>query len=127
MTAWKPPGYNSASPYLVCTDAKATLEFLVAAFDAERLRYLVRPDGKVNHAEARIDDTVIMVSDEADTWLPVPAHVHIYVKDVDATYTRALKAGAISVMAPAKKDDGDQRGGVRDPGGTTWWIATQRG
>ncbi len=45
--------------------------------------------------------------------------------DVDATYARALEAGAVSVQAPVKKEDEDKRGGVKDAGGTTWWIATK--
>jgi len=56
---------------------------------------------------------------------PVPSHVHVYVIDVDATYTRALAAGATSVQEPAKKQDPDKRGGVKDAGATTWWIATK--
>jgi uncharacterized glyoxalase superfamily protein PhnB len=56
----------------------------------------------------------------------VPAHVHVYVPDVDATYAAALAAGATSVQTPdQRKDDEDKRGGVKDPGGTTWWIATR--
>jgi uncharacterized glyoxalase superfamily protein PhnB len=51
--------------------------------------------------------------------------VHVYVPAVDATYQRALAAGATSVQAPVKKDDEDKRGGVRGPGGVTWWIATR--
>jgi PhnB protein len=51
--------------------------------------------------------------------------VHVYVRDVDATYRRALEAGATSVQEPRKKDDEDKRGGVKDAGGTTWWIATK--
>jgi uncharacterized glyoxalase superfamily protein PhnB len=49
----------------------------------------------------------------------------VYVPDVDKTYQRALDAGAASVQAPVKKDDADKRGGVKDAGGTTWWIATK--
>jgi uncharacterized glyoxalase superfamily protein PhnB len=48
----------------------------------------------------------------------------IVVTDVDATYKRAIAAGAMSVQEPIKKDDEDKRGGVKDAGGTTWWIAT---
>jgi PhnB protein len=70
-------------------------------------------------------DTIVMVADGADGWLPVPAHVHVYVNDVDAVYTRALEAGAKSVQKPVKKEDEDKRGGVKDAGGTTWWIATK--
>jgi uncharacterized glyoxalase superfamily protein PhnB len=55
------------------------------------------------------------------------AHVHVYVPDVDASYARALRAGASTVQAPVKKQDPDKRGGVRDAGGTTWWIGTRVG
>jgi uncharacterized glyoxalase superfamily protein PhnB len=127
MPAWKPEGYNTASPYLIVSDAKATLAFIEAAFGAERLRCIVRPDGKIMHAEARIDDTVVMLADPAEGWPPVAAHVHIYVKDVDASYAIAIAAGARSVMVPVQKGDADKRGGVQDAGGTTWWIATQVG
>jgi uncharacterized glyoxalase superfamily protein PhnB len=51
--------------------------------------------------------------------------VHVYVSDVDAAYRRALAAGATSVQEPVKKEDEDKRGGVKDAGGTTWWIATR--
>ena len=77
------------------------------------------------HAEVRIDDTVVMIADAADGWPPVASHVHVYVPDVDATYKRALGAGATSVQEPVKKQDADKRGGVKDAGGTTWWIATK--
>jgi uncharacterized glyoxalase superfamily protein PhnB len=77
------------------------------------------------HAEVRIDDTVVMIADAAESWPPVPSHVHVYVADVDTTYRRALEAGATSVQEPAKKEDPDRRGGVKDAGGTTWWIGTK--
>jgi uncharacterized glyoxalase superfamily protein PhnB len=51
--------------------------------------------------------------------------VHIYVSDVEATYRRAIEQGAVSVQEPVKKEDADKRGGVKDAGGTTWWIATK--
>ena len=125
MTSWKPDGYTSAAPYLVVKDAKATLTFLKTAFGAVPLRCMPRPDGKITHAEASIDDTVVMLSDEMPGWPAVAAHVHIYVPDVDEAYRRALAAGGESVMEPLRKDDNDKRGGVKDAGGTTWWIATQ--
>lgn len=125
MPSWKPAGYPSASPYLIVSDAEATLRFLETVFSATRLRCMQRPDGRLMHAEARIDDTIIMLADPTGGWPPVAAHVHIYVSNVDATYMRALAAGATSVMQPAQKGDDDKRGGVKDAGGTTWWIATQ--
>ena len=128
MPDWKPKGYNSASPYLIVSDAKATLLFLQAVFGADTLRLIPRENGTLMHAEARIDDTVVMFADAVEGWPAVPGHVHVYVPDVDATYQRALAAGGNSVAEPAKKDsDEDRRCGVRDPGGTTWWLATQVG
>jgi len=76
----------------------------------------------------RLDDTVIMVADEVPpAWPAMPSSIHVYVADVDATYRKALDAGAVSVQEPVRKQDEDKRGGVRDAGGTTWWIATQVG
>ena len=84
--------------------------------------------GTVKHAEVRIDDTVIMVADPVlPGWPPVASHVHVYVRDVDATYRKALAAGGTSVQEPAQRGDDDKRGGIKDPGGTTWWIATRMG
>ena len=127
ISPWKPAGYNSVSPYLTVSDAKATLAFLEAVFGGKRRRCLFRPDGSLMHGEMLIDDTVVMLSEATSSWPAVPAHVHIYVDDVDATYLRALAAGGTSIMAPIQKDDEDKRGGVQDAGGTTWWIATQVG
>jgi PhnB protein len=124
-SSYKPEGYTSVSPYLIVDGAAATIEFLVRVFGARELRHFPAQGGKVMHAEVRIDDTVVMVADSAEGWPPVPAHVHVYVADVDDTYARALEAGATSVQEPVKKDDADKRGGVKDAGGTTWWIATK--
>jgi uncharacterized glyoxalase superfamily protein PhnB len=77
------------------------------------------------HAEVILDDTVIMVADGVEAWPPIQANVHVYVRDVDETYRRALEAGAESVQDPVKKEDEDKRGGVKDDGGTTWWISTK--
>lgn len=127
MTGWKPQGYNSVSPYLIVSDARATLEFLRAVFGADPLRLLARDDGTLRHAEARVGDTVVMVADAVEGWPAVAAHVHVYVPDVDVSYRLALAAGGTPVMEPAQKGDEDKRGGVQDPGGTTWWLATQVG
>lgn len=123
----KPDGYSSVSPYLIVNGAAGTIEFLSQVFDATELRRFPSDDGKVMHAEVRIDDTVLMIADGAEGWPPIPAHVHVYVADVDDTYRRALAAGAESVQEPAQKQDEDKRGGIKDAGGTTWWIATRVG
>lgn len=127
MSSHKPGGYTTVSPYLIVDGASRTMEFLVRVFDAVELRRFPDSTGKLMHAEVRVDDTVVMLADGGVGWPPIASQVHVYVPDVDATYTRALKAGATSVQEPVKKDDADKRGGVKDPGGTTWWIATKVG
>jgi len=123
--AYKPDNYNTVSPYLIVADAGRTIEFLKNVFGAIELRRFPDAAGKIMHAEVRIDDTVVMLADGAEGWPPIPSYVHIYVNDVDTIYKRALEAGAVSVQEPVKKDDEDKRGGVKDAGGTTWWIATK--
>lgn len=123
---YKPTDYSTVSPYLIVEGAAGTLEFLKRVFGAVELRLFPDERGKLVHAEVRIEDTVVMIADGAPpAWPAVPAHVHIYVRDVDATYRRALEAGATSVQEPVKKQDEDKRGGITDAGGTTWWIATR--
>ena len=125
-TAFRPDGYSAVSPYLVVNGANQTIEFLKSVFGAVELRRFPDNSGKVMHAEVRIDDSVIMIADSTDNWPAIPAFVHIYVADVDETYRRAIRAGAISVQEPVRKADEDKRGGVKDAGGTTWWIATNQ-
>lgn len=124
-STYKPDGYPTVSPYLVVDGADRTIQFLTNVFGASELRRFTDPQGQVIHAEVRLDDGVIMLGDKAEGWPTCPAHVHIYVPDVEVTYQKALDWGATSVQAPTKKDDEDKRGGVTDPGGTTWWIATK--
>ena len=122
----KPAGYSSVSPYLMVTDAQRVIDFLRQAFGATELRRFPLPDGSVMHAEVRIDDTVIMLADAGGEFPAFPAWLHVYVTDVDDTYRRALEAGGVPVQEPQLKEgDTDRRGGVQDPSGNTWWIATQ--
>jgi PhnB protein len=125
--SWKPPHYPSLAPYLAVDGAQRVIDFLRAAFDAVELRRHDAPNGKVMHAELRIDDTVVMLMDGAGDWPAFPVWLHLYVPDVDAAYQRALAAGGTSVQAPVQKGDPDKRCGVKDPAGNTWWIATQVG
>jgi len=122
---WKPTGYTSASPYLITENADEVVEFLEDVFAASVLRRFARPDGSIMHAEVRIDDTVVMLGQAGEAWPAVPSHVHVYVPEVDAVYQAALDRGGESVQAPTRGDDPDRRGGVRDPGGNTWWISTR--
>lgn len=122
----KPEGYSTVSPYLIAIGAQQVIDFLKKAFGARELRRYEMPDGSIMHAEVRIDDTVVMIGDAGKDWPAVPSHLHVYVDDVDEAYQRALRAGGVSVQPPERKgDDPDRRGGVKDPAGNTWWIATQ--
>jgi uncharacterized glyoxalase superfamily protein PhnB len=126
MNGWKPHGYNSVSPYLICENAAKVIDFIERGLGGEQLRRFDHPDGSIMHVEIRIDDTVVMIGGGATGMGATHAQIHMYVRDVDAVFARALEAGAISVQEPTRKrSDDDRRGGVRDSSGTTWWIATQ--
>ena len=118
----KPDGYPTLSPYLIVADPTAVLDFAAQVFGAERLRVIAHDDGRVVHAECRIDDSVLMMGGAPDA---VPAHLHLYLADADDAFDRALAAGAVEVQPMTEQGDGDRRGGVRDPSGTTWWISRQ--
>jgi uncharacterized glyoxalase superfamily protein PhnB len=124
---YKPQGYASVSAYVMADGAQRVIDFVKKAFDAKELRRYEGPSGSIMHAEVQIDDTVVMLSDGGGNFPAFPIWLHVYVPDVDATYRRALEAGGVSVQEPTKKDDPDRRGGVKDPAGNTWWIATQVG
>jgi len=124
---YKPDDYPTLSPYVTASDAQALVDFVLATFGAQVLRRFDRPDGTIQHAELRIDDSVVMLGQTVDGWPPVPAHLHVYVPDVDAPYSKALANGAESVQEPAQRGDPDRRSGVKDPVGNTWWISTQMG
>ena len=125
---WKPEGYPSISPYVMVQGGQRLIDFLAAAFGGIQLRRFDRSDGGVMHAEVRIDDSVIMLAEASEGWRAFPIWLHLYVPDVDATYRRAIQAGGMSVQEPQQKaGDPDRRGGVKDPAGNTWWIASQVG
>jgi uncharacterized glyoxalase superfamily protein PhnB len=119
---YKPAGYTSVAPYLIVTDADITLRFVEAAFGAQRLRITRREDGRLRHAEFRVDDTVLMLGEFPNA---AGAHVHVYVPDIDAAFARAVAAGGKAIH-PIALQDGDRRGGITDPSGTTWWLTQQQ-
>jgi PhnB protein len=125
-TTWKPENYNSVSVYLVADNAQRVIDFLKNTFDATDLRRFDAPDGKIMHAEVRLNDTVVMIAEAGGAYPAFPVWLHVYVPDAAATYKKALAAGGVSVQAPVHKPgDPDLRGGVKDPCGNTWWISTQ--
>lgn len=123
---WKPAAYTSVSPYLVVSGAQTVIDFVKAAFGAKELRRYDRPDGAIMHAEMRIDDSVLMLSDAAEGYPSFPSMVHVYVSDVDQVFEKALAAGASEIEAPRTHEgETDKRGMVADPCGNTWVLSTQ--
>ena len=122
-----PEGYHTVTPYLVVNGAGKTIEFLKKAFGAElAFEPMMRPDGQIMHADLKIGDSHVMISEAADQHPAMPCMVHLYVGDVDAAYKRAVAAGGTSTMEPTDMFYGDRGSGVKDPSGNHWYIATHK-
>ncbi len=119
-----PEGYRTVTPYLVVRGAAQLIDFLERAFDAQQTERMTNPDGTVGHAALRIGDSMVMMGEATATIAPMPAMIHLYVEDADATYRRAVEAGATPIRPLADQFYGDRSGGVKDPAGNQWWIAT---
>jgi PhnB protein len=119
-----PEGYRTVTPYLVVESATNVLEFVKQAFGAEEKFRMETPDGKIGHAEVQIGDSIVMMGDAGEENPAMPAMIHLYVDDCDATYERALAAGGTSEREPTDQFYGDRSAGVRDSTGNLWWIAT---
>lgn len=117
-----PEGYNALSPWLVTRSSAKLLVFLKAAFGAEELGRVPNADGSVERAEARIGDSVVLMFDAKDDWPETPAFIRLFVADADATYARALAAGAMPITPVTALSSGDRVGRVQDPLGNVWWI-----
>ena len=115
-----PEGWHTVTPRIVVHDAKQLVEFLKHVFGATGEYRQARP------SEIRIGDSVVMIS-EAGIHGPIGAFLYVYVSDTDATYQRALDAGARCLEEPSDMPYGDRRCIVEDKWGNTWQIATHRG
>lgn len=121
-----PPGSQSVVPYLVVERATELVEFVRRAFGAEELYRTTGPGGGF-YAEVRIGDARVMMGGTPGMTSPEsPAALHLYVPDADATYRRAVEAGASPIYPMMDQPYGDREGGVKDPFGNTWYIATHR-
>ena len=122
------PGLASITPYIVINRAAEFIEFLKAAFGGvERLR-VPTPDGKIMHAEVEIGNGAIEIGDANEQHPSSPTDIHLHVDDADATFARALEAGATSIYAPTDEHpSGERWGAVKDQFGNTWDIATPKG
>jgi uncharacterized glyoxalase superfamily protein PhnB len=114
--------YRTVTPYLVVSDADTELAFLKAAFGATEVECQRTPDNQVMHAEMKIGDSLVMLGQAGGRWTPRPAALYLWVDDVDATYARALHAGATSESEPEDKPYGHRNAGVIDQNGITWWM-----
>lgn len=127
-----PRGYHSLTPYMTVKDAKAAIDFYRRAFGAEKVLQLDMPDGSVAHAEVRIGDSIVMLSEESEQWgtkgpLTLggsPMFLMAYVSDVDAAFRRAIDAGATEVRPVADQFYGDRAGTLKDPFGHQWTLST---
>jgi PhnB protein len=127
-----PEGYHSVTPYLVVRGADRAIQFYEKAFGARELLRMPGPGGKVMHAEIKIGDSVVMLSDEfpergaqsPQALNGSPVSVFLYVESVDATFAAAVKAGARVEMPLMDMFWGDRFGKIVDPFGHKWGLAT---
>lgn len=117
----KPDGYTDVSPYLLVPDMQGAVRFLESVFGGTALRQMENADGIVSHAEVRIGDSIVMLG-RAET--PPGVLVHVYAKDPDEAHACALTAGATLLEAMEDRDDGERRGGFRDPWGISWFVSS---
>lgn len=127
-----PDGYPGATPYLCVHDGAAALDFYAKAFGATERMRMADPSGKIGHAEVKIGEAIIMLSDEFPE-MGVrsprsiggsPTAILLYFEDVDAIAKRAVDAGGKLVRPVENQFYGDRSGKLEDPFGHTWWIAT---
>ena len=120
-----PDGFHTVTPYLIVDGADKAIAFMKKAFGAEHTHEPTkRPDGKVMHATLKIGDSMVMISDSSEHAKAMPTMLYLYVPNVDASYQKALKAGASSVMEPADQFYGDRTGGVKDASCNSWFFGT---
>jgi PhnB protein len=117
-------GFHTITPYLFVAGASRLIEFLSKAFGGQEIFRKARPDGGIMHAEIRIGDSMLMLGEPGGAFGPMPTSIYFYVPDCDAVYQRALDAGGTSVFKMMSLPSGERYGGVKDPCGNIWWIAT---
>ena len=119
-----PKGLHNVNAYMHPLRAEPVIGFLKRAFSAQELAKYASPDGVVHHAEIQIGDSVVEMGEAHGPYQPMQSMFYVYVPDCDAVYKRALAAGAKSIQEPTDHPYGDRSGGVTDPFGNTWYIAT---
>jgi PhnB protein len=125
---YEPIGLYAVRPYLIVGDAEAAVAFYVRVFEGEEVERHLTPEGRIAHAKVRIGDTFVELGEHQDArgreGQALPAvGLRLYVPDVDATYERAVAAGAIGSGAPENRPYGSRDASIFDPFGLTWWLA----
>jgi PhnB protein len=125
-----PKGFRTITPYMIAKDGPALLEFAKQAFDAEEISRGTGSAGGL-HGEVRIGDSMLMIGGGIPgrefRATPSTVALHVYVKDIDAVYQRAVEAGGTSLSEPAEMEYGERSAGIKDPAGNFWYIATHQG
>jgi PhnB protein len=129
-----PAGYHSVTPYLLVRGAAKALDWYAQALGARELMRFPLPGGGIAHAEVMIGDSHVMLADEVpdqgfvgpQTLGGAGVSLMLYVDDVDATFARAVAAGATSRRAVVDQFYGDRSGTLVDPFGHVWTIATHK-
>ncbi|HLG15182.1 MAG TPA: VOC family protein [Blastocatellia bacterium] len=119
-----PEGLRTITPYLQLHGAAKLIDFLTRAFDAEVAGRYDAPDGTIAHAKIKVGDSMVEMGEAHGELGPMTGAIHLYVNDTDAVFRSAIEAGAASLFEPRDEPYGDRVGGVTDPAGNTWYIAT---
>jgi uncharacterized glyoxalase superfamily protein PhnB len=114
---FKPQAWPTVVPRIVVSEAQELVEFIKHVFEATGDYQPDRP------AVLGIGDSMLMIS-EAGIRDAARAFLYVYVPDADATFRRAIEAGARSLEEPSNQVYGDRRGMVEDRWGNIWQIAT---
>ena len=121
---YHPAGLQDVIPYLIVENAGKLIEFIAIVFDADILECSDVKNKKIANAILKVGDSILEVADATENNAARPCSLHVYVPDTDGVYLRALDAGATPLFAPTNRDFGERLGGVQDPFGNQWYIAT---
>jgi PhnB protein len=121
----RPHGFGTVTPYVFAKGADRFVEFLGRAFGAVELDRTTDAAGVIRHAEVRVGESMLEVSEAHGEWGPSAGGFHLFVSDCDAMYEQAVRAGGKAVTAPANKPYGERSAQVDDEWGNQWFIATE--
>jgi len=119
-----PEGFHAITPYLFTQGAGRLIDFIAAAFEGELIFQQKRADGEIMHATMQIGDSMLMLADPTPEFGVMRSSIYLYVADCDAVYQRALDSGGVSVFPMMTLPSGQRYGGIKDPCGNVWWVAT---